>query len=192
MSTQIEKLYGRINNGKIVEYPVRPEHIKARGHNPAIYTEAVMMNPPKYDPVTEYLRQDLQYNGAYIIVNHIVAKKTLAMLLRDIYKDGVDKDVFVTDISPELVEAGINQIKVEVDRLLNEFVATRGYDSIVSCVGYATSTDATFKEEAQRATVLRDATYRTLYNHLAEVTSGAAPIPRSFKEVKDLLPELTW
>lgn len=75
---------------------------------------------------------------------------------------------------------------------LDEFAKTRGYDGILSACSYDPSTDALFRQDAERAVHLRDLTWRTLYAHLDKINKGEAPIPTSFSDVEPLLPELTW
>lgn len=74
---------------------------------------------------------------------------------------------------------------------LDSFARERGYDGIMSAASYATSTDAVFRAEGERAVALRDATWRACYALLGEVASGKRPVP-TLEDVFEALPELTW
>ena len=73
---------------------------------------------------------------------------------------------------------------------LDHFAQTRNYDSIMSACTYASSSIPKFAAEGQYAVSIRDATWAALYALLADVQSGAAPMPASFTDV--VLPELVW
>ena len=90
----------------------------------------------------------------------------------------------VLDIKKEVVEA--------TQRRLDDFAKTKNYDNIVSACTYATSTDPIFSAEGQRAVDLRTATWRKLYEILAEVDSGARPTPTKFSDIESELPTLSW
>lgn len=70
------------------------------------------------------------------------------------------------------LESLIEQTKARISAWLDEVVQAKGYDSIVSCASYATSTDATFKAEAEAAIAWRDAVYRAGYQILADIPDG--------------------
>lgn len=75
---------------------------------------------------------------------------------------------------------------------LDAFAQTKNYDGILSAISYATSDNPDFAAEGQRAATLRDSTWATLYQMLAEVQTGARPIPAGFEDIEAELPELTW
>lgn len=78
-----------------------------------------------------------------------------------------------------------------VQRRLDEFAQTRGYDGIMSACTYATSTVERFRREGERAVMLRDATWAACYAILADVLAGERPVP-TLEEVLAELPPLTW
>lgn len=73
-----------------------------------------------------------------------------------------------------------------VQRYLDAFAQTRGYDGIMSACSYSNSTDAQFKLEADYCIQLRDTTWRMGYAILAEVKAGNRPVPT----VEELIAEL--
>jgi hypothetical protein len=75
---------------------------------------------------------------------------------------------------------------------LDEFARTRNYDGILSACTYATSAIPKFAAEGQYAVQARDATWAALYQFMADVQTGAQPVPSGFEDVEPLLPELEW
>lgn len=90
---------------------------------------------------------------------------------------------------PEPVEPTLDdlvtQTKSMISSWLDSVVQDKGYDSIVSCASYATSTDETFRGEAQSAIAWRDAVYRRGYEILADIPEGVT----TPEQVMALLPQ---
>ena len=78
-----------------------------------------------------------------------------------------------------------------IQQRLDDFARTRGYDNIMSACSYFGSANPRFKQEADRAIALRDATWAAAYALLDDVLSGQRPMP-TFDEVCAALPALTW
>lgn len=89
----------------------------------------------------------------------------------------------------------LEQLKISIvsqaQTRLDDFARTKGYDSIMSAATYATSTNAQFKIEGQRAVELRDATWGSLYSILVEVEAGTRTVS-SFADIESDLPILSW
>lgn len=77
-----------------------------------------------------------------------------------------------------------------VQRELDDFARTRGYDGIMSACTYATG--GRFQAEGARAVELRDATWDSCYELLSEVMAGQRAMPDSLDDIRDHLPVLTW
>lgn len=75
---------------------------------------------------------------------------------------------------------------------LDEFAKTRGYENITSLATYSTSTNSKFIIEGQYGVQVRDQMWATLYQILAEVETGTRPMPQSFEEIEQELPQLEW
>ena len=90
--------------------------------------------------------------------------------------------------SPEQIVA---QYTAAVQKRLDDFARTRGYDGILSAATYATSTVPKFKAEGQYAVEARDATWAKCYEVLAAVEAGSHPMP-TLDELLAELPVLTW
>lgn len=78
-----------------------------------------------------------------------------------------------------------------VQKHLDDFARTRGYDNILSACTYATSTVPKFAAEGQYAVEARDATWAKCYEVLAEVEAGSRPMP-TLDELLAELPVLEW
>lgn len=112
-------------------------------------------------------------------------------------EDGYDEDgkryLIINPPEPEYVpteeekQAQLQkQMTDAVQRALDAFAKTRGYDGIMSACSYSNSTDAQFKLEADYCIQLRDTTWRMGYAILAEVKAGNRPVPT----VEELIAEL--
>lgn len=75
---------------------------------------------------------------------------------------------------------------------LDDFAATKNYDSCLSCCTYADSANAAFQAEAVYMISARDATWTTLYQILADVEAENRPIPDTFGDIEGELPVLAW
>lgn len=95
----------------------------------------------------------------------------------------------------EEIANDINVIKESIisatQERLDAFAQTRNYDGILSCCTYATSTNATFQAEGQRAVQLRDDTWQALYNILGQVATQGRVVA-SYADVEPDLPVLSW
>ena len=78
-----------------------------------------------------------------------------------------------------------------IQQHLDDFAATRGYDSIFTATTYATSSSPRFGPEGQYAVEARDATWKAAYEMLEEVMAGKRPMP-TIHEVFAELPVLKW
>ena len=95
------------------------------------------------------------------------------------------------DPPPPTAEQIIAQYTAAVQKHLDDFARTRGYDGILSAATYATSAVPKFKAEGQYAVEARDATWAKCYEILAAVESGSRPMPM-LEELIAELPVLTW
>lgn len=84
------------------------------------------------------------------------------------------------------------QIVAATQQRLDDFAKTRNYDGILSACTYASSAVQKFATEGTAAIQLRDATWSTLYQILAEVQAGTRPVPSGFADIEGDLPVLSW
>lgn len=92
----------------------------------------------------------------------------------------------------EVANALIARLTAAIQKRLDDFAKTRGYDGIMSACTYATSTIDKFRAEGQYCVDARDQTWGKAYVILDEVTSGTRPPPGSIADIEADLPLLEW
>ena len=103
-----------------------------------------------------------------------------------------DGEVFTNPTPPPPTpEQIVAQYTAAVQKHLDDFARTRGYDGILSAATYATSTVPKFKAEGQYAVEARDATWAKCYEVLAAVEAGSRPMS-TLDELLAELPVLEW
>lgn len=94
-------------------------------------------------------------------------------------------------VDPPTTEQVVATYTASVQQRLDDFARTRGYDGILSACTYATSTVPKFAAEGQDAVNARDTTWASCYAILADVQSGARPMP-TLSDLTLELPVLAW
>jgi len=89
------------------------------------------------------------------------------------------------------VQAIKGTLQKAVQNKLDNFAQTRGYDNILSCCTYATSTVQKFQQEAQYCVQMRDNYWNACYTILAEFENGQRPLP-TIEQLLGELPVLEW
>lgn len=107
------------------------------------------------------------------------------------YKAWVARGNSPLSADPIPVETIIENFVSQIQKRLDDFASTRGYDNILSACTYASSLVPKFKAEGQYCVGARDDTWATGYTLMAEVQSGARPMP-TLDEVFAALPTLNW
>ena len=85
-----------------------------------------------------------------------------------------------------------NQISLSVQKRLDDFAKTRGYDGILSACTYSNSPTQKFAVEGQYCLDQRDATWAALTQLLSEIEAGTRPLPSSYEDIEGDLPQLVW
>lgn len=83
------------------------------------------------------------------------------------------------------------QLTDAVQHYMDDSVAKKGYDSILSACSYSNSTDETFRAEGQACLKWRDEVWRKCYDILAEILAGVRAIPTEEELIAEL-PVLVW
>ncbi|OYW87535.1 MAG: hypothetical protein B7Z23_13720 [Pseudomonadales bacterium 32-61-5] len=79
-----------------------------------------------------------------------------------------------------------------IQKRLDDFARTRGYDNMLSVCTYAADPDPRFATEGQYCITVRGATWAVAYQILADVTNGIRSMPSSPEDIFPELPTLTW
>lgn len=93
---------------------------------------------------------------------------------------------------PPTQDQRIERLLSQVQSRLDVFAGTRGYDSILSAVSYVDSTNTAFSLEGKYCAELRDATWATTYQIIADVLNGSRPEPGSIDDIESELPTMQW
>jgi hypothetical protein len=110
----------------------------------------------------------------------------------DLYADGVFSKPVPPALSPEeLAAQRFTEVQEMVQKRLDDFAKTRGYDGILSACTYASSQVPKFQTEGQYAVNARDSSWAMCYVILADVQDGIRPLP-TVAEVEAELPALVW
>ena len=91
--------------------------------------------------------------------------------------------------TPEELQA---EIVAAVERRLDAFARTRGYDDIKSASDYAGCSVPQFSIEGQYCKDKRAETWAKCYEILAEVQAGTRPVPAGYDDIEPDLPALVW
>lgn len=189
------KIFARIKDGKIVEYPVYELHIRNRKHPENLYVECVFDTKPVV-PEFHYLTENKLIENNKVYVSYKVLPVPLEGLLKKLSptpQPGQQPiSLAITDVKPEFVERVIVLAKEHVQSLLDKFAAQKGFDGMSSLVSYK---DSTIPEWASQATIgiaKRDATWSGLYTYLNKVNTGVEPLPTTVEDIIQELPALTW
>lgn len=139
---------------------------------------------------------DVSIHGKNIPPDSVdIAPKLHATLLlaqqegKVIQPDANGEPVAVTPIpTAEQIVTGFTSA---IQKKLDDFAKTRGYDGILSASTYATSLIPKFKAEGQYAVEARDNTWASAYSILTDVQTGKRPMPTE-AQVLSKLPTLAW
>jgi hypothetical protein len=93
----------------------------------------------------------------------------------------------------EIQEAARAHFEFFVQKRLDSFAQTRGYDNMNSLIAYANEYEPnqTYRQEGARGVVLKSLTWQKCYEIMAEVLSGSRPMPTE-DELTAELPALVW
>lgn len=114
-------------------------------------------------------------------------------------------DIPVVDLADNLLRLR-EHIAQSTQNRLDNFSATRGYDSVISAAKYKDISDAEidampaderplvqkFRTEARYLAATTARTWAKLYLILAMIESGQVPMPSAFSDIEPLLPALEW
>lgn len=193
--------YCRIENDKIVEYPVLEIHIRNRGHSMDMYTKVVHLQKPTV-PQFAYLTRKIELAEGVPVVTYALESKSIDAVLSDLYYKLQSNSVFagtgeyklkVEDVSPETLDFVMRMSEDLVEKHLNNWVSQKGYSSIVTASTYATSSNPIRAQEGALAVKARDEAWDAFYDYFdAVLKKGEKPFPMRASDITEQLPVLTW
>ena len=99
-----------------------------------------------------------------------------------------DNGNFSLPALPTIVEI----LEQAVQKRLDDFAKTRGYENINSATTYINSSVDKYKNEGTYASTARDSTWNALYQIIEDVTDGNREKIVNFSEIESELPTLAW
>lgn len=192
-------VFARVENGKIVEFPVFRIHIENRGHSIDRYTPVETTPRPTVDAYST-VKQVVTYSNGKVVQSWEVRKLTLAELLPTLaVNDGTGKMVppTIDKVAPEMVQVVRELVAEHLTTTLTDWASTRGYgsskvDPFTSMMTYQASDDAEMKAEAICGLRTRDAAWAVLKMYFNDVASGKQPVPIDIATIDALIPPLKW
>lgn len=187
-------VYAYVQDGKILSYPVFPNHITKRGHPVSFYTpvvKGVVVEPKEL----HYVKDELSYDkekDVVVIDQHLVALPVQSILNKLYEGQAEDVQLMINQVAPESIPLIFSQISNIAQQRLDAFAQERNYDNIVSLVGYSSSTVARFQADAQKGVTARDNTWAPLIALMESIVTATAPVPRKESDILSVLPALTW
>jgi hypothetical protein len=189
------KVFARIKDGKITEYPVYEIHIKNRNHPNSLYLECVFDKKPNV-PEFHYLTESKSVENNKVYIKYKILPIPLEGLLKKLniiqHPGKQPVPLLITDVRPELTERIITLTKEHVQSLLDKFAAEKGFDDMSSLVSYKDSTIPEWASQATTGIAKRDATWSGLYVYLNKINTGVEPLPTTIQDIMQELPSLVW
>lgn len=192
-----EKTYAKVHDNGYIEFPVYLQHIAARNQSVSDYQEVIFGRKPELPMFYEYVSDLYVYDGQ-VRHDYIVRPTSLNSLLNGINQSNLSNltldpvDIFFSSIDP-LLAARIQKLAGDyLDEQLNQFVAERGFKSIESAVTYADDVNPVLATSGARAKAVRSEVYTIMRSYLENIVNNTNPIPKSIKEIDDVIPPMTW
>jgi hypothetical protein len=91
-----------------------------------------------------------------------------------------------------LAENLASKIESAAQALMDKAARLRGYDSMISVISYLSSSNPTWKADAEAGRAYRDLIWNTLRILETSVSQGQQPMPASIDEVMATLPVIVW
>ncbi len=191
MPTQ-QDIYGKIEAGKVIEFPVTVPIIEARGHTVYQYSPVCFEAAPSYHAPTEKLAQTLKVVNNVIHVSYMKQPKALEEILNSFRISPVQRKL-IQEIDGTTQRVIQTLIEHMVENQINRLGAQRGYSTINNALSrYTNSSVDTFKKEAAFIQAALDAAWTNLIAYMQDVQSGQRPVPVTVAEVEAVLAIPTW
>ncbi len=191
-------VYARVVDGAVAEYPVFGLHIRNRAHPVEWYTKVEYLPKPTLPPFYSYQETVVAQQGG-VIATYTIVPLTLSTLLaqitpRDMGLPGQPEQapVSIATLDPSLVARVAELIAAYVQKHLDDFAKTHGFDGILSAVSYKGDSDTAFSTDGARAADLRTQTWKAFYTYQDGVLAGTTPVPKTLSDIDAILPVLTW
>lgn len=152
--------------------------------------EALGADPVLHGPDAQNLLwwQHSQRDG----VEQINGKWYTKYIAGPVFDADADRDAYIAQKTTERNQALQASIVSQTQARLDTFAKTRNYAGILSLCTYSGSLVPKFAAEGQYGVQLRDDTWSTCYQILADVEAGIRPLPSGYEEIAPELPTPQW
>lgn len=192
----MDKIYARVVNGVITEFPVFEHHINSRNHPLNWYTLCKSTIRPK---VTEFqsITSEPHVVNDEVIIEYKVHDNDLQFLLTKAGMVDPKNPTGITpkpiaEINPNLVTQIRKKATEHAQIAIDNFAKERGYYDANSAVSYEFSTVEKFANEANKVKVARDQLWLKLHAYVAEIMKGNIPFPTKVSEIEAVFPVMKW
>lgn len=196
----MSKIYAKVVNGKIVEFPVQDYHIVNRNESFELYT------PLQESPAPEDKEFYVTVSEPFLLGGKLYLKyeqipmpleELLKMAHKEAYPDHPEDqplpDVKVSQVRPELVEQVMESMRVRFQTRLDALAKERHYDDSASLLArYSNSTMERFKKDADHMQILVDHGWLRLIEFGENLMANDGVIPKSVVDVDNITPVLSW
>ncbi len=202
-----EKIYAKVVDGKVIEYPVKESYIAARGQSLAAYTECVFDRKPDvpnfYNLATTTKVVTPDTGSTYVQVSYNLLPMSLEQVLQSL--PNAQKYARMQNIplnsettyggtypSQTLFEQIVAMVRTRVQENMDAFAQTRKYDDIASAISYENSVVPKYHDEGGFCHSLRDWTWAALELYTEKVLKSEVVLPYRWELVSAQLPPMEW
>lgn len=191
-----QKVYAKVHDNGYIEFPVYEVNIAARNQSTSDYQEVIFGRKPEV-PEFYTLQSDLYVYDGRVRYDYSVIPIPLSTLLRTANNVtgsdlGTNPDVYFASIDLALATRIYTLISDYVDNKLEEFVKSRSYKSVVSCVSYIGDPNPQFDADALKMKALRSQVWTTMNAYSATILNNTIPIPKTVADIDTNIPPLSW
>jgi len=195
-----EKIYARIEEGKIVQYPVTIAMINERANPLDTYYQCYFPGEGDHPNPTLYQKivQTPTLIGSAVYIDEKLVNRTVDEMFALLFEmagsvtESGELQLNTALITSDLIDAFETIVKIVVQKMLDDFALTRGYDDIKSACDYVNSKIPEYKAEAIRCIDLRDDVWHSLTTYINAVKAGTEPPPMAWSDIAVHIPPITW
>lgn len=180
--------YIKVENNQPVGYPLIEENLR--------YILPNLSTNPSIDELNAAGYAKYQFTDKPVVNwNQTVQEGTPISEAGSYIQHWVIQDLTGEELATAQIEFQKEQrinFKGKTEWRLDEFARTKDYTTMLHACSYAVSLDPEMQAEGQLCSNLRDATWKKIYQIIAEIDNGVRPIETTFEDIENELPQLSW
>ncbi len=190
--------YARIQNGRIVEYPVprkaiREEDLTLGRVRPVRHHG----EHPNHCDKTQNCECKLEMLLGEPTWIYVVSQKPLLEFIEVNYIGFIKQYLHLGELNSKTLEKYHLDLIIEKlsdvgQKILNDFAKERGYDSIVNLVSYKGDPSERYGKEADIGIQVRSQVWQAIGNLTEQVEHGVNSFPVTAEQVVSIFPNLSW